>query len=125
MDVQNSEDYNRCAYTEFGERCAEPMRDFDKCAFYPLTGRDHSYCKMMLTPQLWKLVVSTQAWITQNPDCAIVLRDVARKDAMKAWVLTGLAQPSGTARFCCFLQMALAHEANIDCAQHLIPGSPK
>lgn len=125
MDVQISEDGDPCAYTKFGDRDAKPMREFDQSAFYPLTGTDRGYFKMMLSPPLWKLVVAMQAWITENPGGSIVLREAARKDVIKAWALTGLAQPCGTARLCCFLQMALKHEENLDCAQHLLSGSPK
>jgi len=122
MGVRDLKGGDCFAYTEFGERGSEPMSSFDKCAFYPLTPNDRGYFNMMLSQPLWNMVVALQTWISNNPDGTDVLREAARRDRMKAWALTGLAQPVGVARLCCFLQMAIAHEENIDCVQHIFSG---
>ena len=120
MGVRDLKGDDCCAYTEFGERGTAPMRSFDECIFYPLTPNDRGYFNMMLSPPLWNMVVALQTWIADNPDGADVLREAARRDRMKAWALTGLAQPSGGARLCCFLRMAIDHEDNLDCVQDLL-----
>ena len=122
MPVQSFEDADQAEYAEFGERDSSPMCNFDECTFYPLTPNDRGYFNMMLSPPMWNLVVALQTWISDNPDGSNVLREAARRDRMKAWALTGLAQPAGAARLCCFLRMSIAHEDNLDCVQHLFAG---
>ena len=102
-------------YTIFGDRDAVPMYDYDDCIFYGLTSNDRGYFNMMLGEQLWNLVLGVQRWIVANPEDRQTLEFAARKDMMKAWALTGLAQKRRVARCCCFLQMALLHEQNVEC----------
>ena len=123
MAVRDPQDDELCAFSVFGERDTSPMHDFDECTFYALTPNDRGYFNMMLSPPMWNLVVALQTWIADNPDGADVLREAARRDQMKAWALTGLAQQNGPARRCCFLRMAIAHEDNLDCVQHLFVGT--
>ena len=102
-------------YTIFGERDAVPMYDYDDCTFYALSANDRGYFNMMLGEQLWNLVLGVQRWIVANPEDRQTLEFTARKDMMRAWALTGLAQKRRVARCCCFLQMALEHEKNLEC----------
>lgn len=120
MDVRDAEKGHPDEYSKFGDRNASPMYDFDECTFHPLTGIDRGYFKMLLSQPLWNLVVALQTWIKDNPGGNNVLHEAARKDLIKAWGLTALAQPAGVARYCCFLQMALTHEQNVDCLAHLV-----
>ena len=102
-------------YTIFGERDAVPIYDYDDCTFYGLTPNDRGYFNMMLNERLWNLVLGMQQWIVANPEDRQTLEFTARKNRMKAWALTGLAQNRRVARCCCFLQMALEHEKNLEC----------
>ena len=102
-------------YSAFGDWNAAPMYKFDDCTFYGLTSNDRGYFNLMLGEQLWNFVVSVQRWIVANPAGHAMLESAARKDMMKAWALTGLAQNTRVARCCCFLKMAILHEQNIEC----------
>lgn len=102
-------------YTAYGDQAAIPMYKFDDCTFYALTPNDRGYFNLMLSEQLWNFVQSVQGWIVANPEDRAILEYAARKDRMKAWALTGLAQNTRVARCCCFLQMALHHEQNLEC----------
>ena len=108
-------------YTEYGDRCAIPMYAYKDCTFYALSSNDRGYFNMILGQQMWNLVQALQQWILANPDDRMSLEYAARKDRMKAWGLTGLAQNTRVARCCCFLQMAMLHQENLECIELLYP----